>query len=545
MPWTASDAKKHKKGLTPTQAKKWAKIANATLKSCQANGGSDCEAVAIKTANSKFIDLTNGKIFDIIDHDEYFAPKDDKKKPGGSNVGKYKKGPFCGPSGGAPKGTYPVNTKKRAIAAIAYARHAPNPSGIKACVCRHWPSLDTCKKKSKGSDGMKEEKVPKKALTFQGEECLAFVEIEKLSDNDGVRNVPKLNMVGYSGKVIKNHWYWNDLAIDLEGMEFDKKRYPILEDHMTSRKIAHISKPVIEEGKLKAPEDAVFLDNEHANEFIKNTSTKPPFPYQASIYAKPTVVERIEEGASSKVNGFTLKGPASIWRKCTFKEMSVCVFGADDKTSSSAFSEDDFETCIFTETKVGADGQSDKKYLVKRKEVSKTMNIDELKEKYPELYKEIVQAATEAAEAKFSEERESLKSEATALKEQNDTLGEKVLKLEKREDIRTEKERALSADKIWDDKLRASSVPESLHSKVKKHVSYTKFVADDKFDVEAFSKAVDEEINDWEEIETPGEVDGGGFSERKVDDDDSQKLAEENQSMIDKLLDKAGQKKSE
>lgn len=62
------------------------------------------------------------------------------KKPGSSNIGKYKnvaKGEFCGPSGGAAPGTYPVNTKKRRTAALAYARKAPNPAGIKKCVKKH------------------------------------------------------------------------------------------------------------------------------------------------------------------------------------------------------------------------------------------------------------------------------------------------------------------------------------------------------------------------------------------------------------------------
>ena len=61
------------------------------------------------------------------------------KKPGSSNVGKYKnvkKGSFCGPSGGAAPGTYPVNSKKRYSAALSYAHNAPNPSGIRACVKR-------------------------------------------------------------------------------------------------------------------------------------------------------------------------------------------------------------------------------------------------------------------------------------------------------------------------------------------------------------------------------------------------------------------------
>jgi hypothetical protein len=73
-----------------------------------------------------------------------------QKKPGGSNVGEYKKvkkSAFCGPAGGAPAGSYPVNTKKRARAALAYAHNAPNPSGIKRCVKSKFPSMGKGKKK--------------------------------------------------------------------------------------------------------------------------------------------------------------------------------------------------------------------------------------------------------------------------------------------------------------------------------------------------------------------------------------------------------------
>jgi len=63
----------------------------------------------------------------------------DRKKPGGSNVGDYddvSKGDFCGPAGGAPEGSYPVNSEKRARAALSYAHNAPDPEGIKRCVYR-------------------------------------------------------------------------------------------------------------------------------------------------------------------------------------------------------------------------------------------------------------------------------------------------------------------------------------------------------------------------------------------------------------------------
>lgn len=65
--------------------------------------------------------------------------KSSKARPGCSNQGKYPNVPkdlFCGPSGGACPGTYPVNNPGRAISALSYARHAPNPDGIRECAMR-------------------------------------------------------------------------------------------------------------------------------------------------------------------------------------------------------------------------------------------------------------------------------------------------------------------------------------------------------------------------------------------------------------------------
>lgn len=125
---------------------------------------------------------------DLLD-DEDQAKKRPQDRPGGSNVGKYKTGPFCGPSGGAPKGSYPVNTAKRAKAALAYARHAPNPGGIRKCVCRHYPSLPSCKKGSSDEDlritvnelaqAMKEAEAKITALRQQVEAKDSQLEVQK------------------------------------------------------------------------------------------------------------------------------------------------------------------------------------------------------------------------------------------------------------------------------------------------------------------------------------------------------------------------------
>ena len=206
MPWTAKDAKRFKKGLTSAQATKWAKIANGALKSCQAKKGKNCEASAIRIANSKF-------------------------------------------------------------------------------------------KQSEGAM-TEEQKLPKGALRFVDEGCHAYIE---MADIDG-KKIPKLKMVAYSGGVIKGHWYWDNLAIDLDGIKFSVSKFPVLEQHNTDRKVAVIGKPVIEDGKLMAPENAKFMPTEAAEEFIK--LSQEGFPYQSSMYAKPSSIERLEEDAKAKVNGF-------------------------------------------------------------------------------------------------------------------------------------------------------------------------------------------------------------------------------------------------
>lgn len=65
-----------------------------------------------------------------------------RKRPGGSNVGKYKslKGSvFAGPAGGAPRGSYPLTRNgrlslDRAKSAIKLAHHAPRPTELKKFV---------------------------------------------------------------------------------------------------------------------------------------------------------------------------------------------------------------------------------------------------------------------------------------------------------------------------------------------------------------------------------------------------------------------------
>lgn len=403
MPWTVNDVDKHKKGLTTAQKKQWVATANSVLKKCQDEGGSGCEAKAIRIANSKFS--------------------------------------FDG-------------------------------------VCDSF-----------SEQGVQPVVFPVGALRFEEEGALAKVFAKE--DTDGEED--RMELVGYSGGIIKGHWYWGDLAFDLEGMKFNRKTYPVLEAHDTGRKIAFTGKPVIEDYKLKLdPDKTKFVDTEPSLEFRK--LSKQGFPYQSSIYALPTKIQRLSEEEEADVNGYKMKGPGTIWRECEFKEVSICVFGYDSNTSSKAFSnEEDQEE----QANVEITGITVQEHETEKGE-TKTMTFEELKEKHPELVAEI----EKAAEAKFAKEKEQLatqfSTEMSGVREEVATLRTQNLDLQKKDEIRTQAEQFAKAQGVWDVELASSSIPENLRDKVRSYVDHTKFMKDGLLDKVAFTEAVKAEITDWE-----------------------------------------------
>lgn len=159
--------------------------------------------------------------------------------------------------------------------------------------------------------------------------------------------------------------------------------------------------------------------------------------------------------------------------------------------------------------------------------------------------KTIQEEAVAAAGTEFKKQEEDLSGQITALKKDNDEKDGRILDLEKRDAIRTENELRAKAEFVWNEKLSASSIPDHLGDKVRRHVTYEKFVKDGVFDVEAFSTKVDEEIEDWVKRGVTTSVMGAGFSNRDEQDSETklvQKETEENVSAANNLLALAGHK---
>lgn len=356
--------------------------------------------------------------------------------------------------------------------------------------------------------------VPKNALSFV-DTGNCFAKANTNGDKTG------FEMLAYSGGIIKDHWWWGDLIIDLQGMSFPKAKFPILQQHDVERKLGFVkkTKPTDE---LRF-ENITYLDNEDSAKFIKES--QEGFPFEASIAAKPTEVIRLEKGAKATVNGRKLSGPITIWQKSTFREASVCVFGYDSKTSSKAFADDDTFDMDVEVISLDKNQEGGKEVMDKK----------ELQEKHPELFKEVVDETTvtvkKEVESEFSKKegdsKTALQKMSDAVTEMSNTIkdqGKKILTFEKNETIRSEKEKKetlkLEADTIFNDKIVELHIPKKYHSKIKKMVNHREFVKEGKLDTEAFSTAVDTELKDWAELADDSDneefdVDGFGRNHRK------------------------------
>jgi hypothetical protein len=355
-------------------------------------------------------------------------------------------------------------------------------------------------------------KVPKKSLQFKEHvDNSAIVEF-KAGDDE---KEPTLVMKAHSGKPM-DHWYHGKLAVDTSGVKFTGKRFPVLNEHWGSEKIGSSEKLILQDDhSLHLDSDSFqFVDTKIANDFISNSENG--FPYQASISIEPTKVERLEKGAKSEVNGYTLTGPATILRESNYRETSVCVWGADSNTESKVgkFNEDEMIelNCELVEVRLTEEFSEVDNNKISKEEsiVPDKLTLEELQEKSPELFDQVKEIGA-------SEKQTDLKEETTTnkLTEVVEKLTDKVLKLEKAEMINTEKfnqkEQKDEAEKIYVEKFSEMNLRAEAVKKVRKLCNYKSFVKDGKFDIEKFTEALDTELKDWEDFinDEESEIHGG------------------------------------
>lgn len=293
----------------------------------------------------------------------------------------------------------------------------------------------------KEKQSMSNDTAPINACIFNDNAEVTFAQ------GDGDKKGDHFRIVGYSGGIMKNHWLWGDIGIDLKSTKFAKSRTPILEEHFNQNRIGFTTKQdIIDKVIVEGP----FLDNDNAQKL--KADMQKGFPMEASLLVIPSVVEHIKDGETTKVNGNLLKGPGTVFRKSVIKEVSMCVFGADSKTKSSAYADSDNQEIKFNliqENTIMANTEE-------TQTVIEIESVEGFAEQYPDLHAEILVAGMSKgkeeeralfAELKnacgddhellvqcFSENKtgaEAMKLHADKLGQENTKLSEKVTELQK------------------------------------------------------------------------------------------------------------------
>ena len=207
--------------------------------------------------------------------------------------------------------------------------------------------------------------VPKQALQFASGIPGEFV----LAGEDGDR--PRFSMVANSGEVMLNHWYWGNLAIDLAGLKIGRQKKPALESHDTDKKVGWTDKISIDATKGLLAEGYFSQTTEEGQAAL--ALAQEGFPWQASVYVKPTKIERIEAGESVEVNGHKLTGPGTVWRGGRLREVSLTALGVDENTDVKALSDGDMVELDGIELE---DKTSDKESEMKLEDVTVKMLVE-------------------------------------------------------------------------------------------------------------------------------------------------------------------------
>lgn len=160
-------------------------------------------------------------------------------------------------------------------------------------------------------------------------------------------------------------WGWTTV-IDIDGMRTEN-RMPVLREHARDRIVGHGQS--YKDGDMLLVEGDFSTVTDDAKEVLDLADEG--YPWQASIGVWAEEVSTIEAGVSAVVNGQEINGPADIWKRSFVREVSFVTLGLDPRTAAIAMAGD--HSLI---------GKNDK-------EKESTMDIKEMKEKHPDVVKEI------------------------------------------------------------------------------------------------------------------------------------------------------------
>jgi hypothetical protein len=168
-------------------------------------------------------------------------------------------------------------------------------------------------------------RIPRKA-------CQLRQDIDEAQLELGKGGEPRsFSMVALTGKPLA-HWWFGTLGIDLSGVRM-KQRLPVLKDHDTEQRLGYTTSMRVDAGRGLIAEGKLMAKSEAAQAVLADHAEG--FPWQASTYLQANRIQRLGLNEEAELNGRLVKGPATIFRESTLREVTFTALGVDDDTTAT------------------------------------------------------------------------------------------------------------------------------------------------------------------------------------------------------------------
>jgi hypothetical protein len=129
---------------------------------------------------------------------------------------------------------------------------------------------------------------------------------------------PQLEGIGWDG----------DCIVDISGLRFNST-IPVHRDHDTCKPVGHAS---VETGERVTCKGVFSIDNEHSREI--RAGAKNGFPWKGSVGLSNMLVEFIDAGQTTEVNGKQWQGPLMVARQADLDEVSIVTIPGDSNVDA-------------------------------------------------------------------------------------------------------------------------------------------------------------------------------------------------------------------
>lgn len=209
----------------------------------------------------------------------------------------------------------------------------------------------------------------------------ATVQLEDAPEGEGGQKRTTFKGIANSGKPFR-HWFWDQFAVNLEGLHINKRSLPVLFSHDSRTPVGYTTRIEVTDAGLEV-EGVLLQSSEKAREIAEQS--REGYPWQMSIAVPPRKILELEAGEKTTVNGHEIVGPGHIFEEADLREVTFTSLGADEQTEATVLS-----------------ARGDVHKAEKESNMSKPLDVAKLREQNPEAAEQLAAEAREAERKRIS-----------------------------------------------------------------------------------------------------------------------------------------------